>query len=81
MGLLKQQLAWISVGATGRNKTYPLVEEYFTRKALKECGYVFDANEIDDVTAHAFFVIDVELKRLHNKKAQKVSQKPRLRGR
>jgi len=72
---LKQQLAWIYAGAAGRNESYPLVEEYFTKKALSEIGYQFQGSDLDDITAHAFFIIDVETKRLQNKKSQAGSKR------
>lgn len=51
------------------------MEEYFTKLSLAKLGYRFDGDSLDDVTASAFFIIDMELKKLDNKRAQKTGQR------
>jgi|LakMenE01Jun11ns_1017448.scaffolds.fasta_scaffold9044254_2 hypothetical protein len=53
------------------NETYPYLEAYMAHKSLKDLGFTFQGESLDDLSSEAFILIESEIKRLENDKVRR----------
>lgn len=61
-------------GASGRNRAAHLVEEFLTFRQLSQLGFQFDGENLSDIEAQAFLVIDAEIKRQEIQKQKRAKR-------
>ena len=59
----------------GRNDSLPLVQEYFTRKALAEIGYVTSTNELPAWKADCFAAIAMAVAEFQAEQIEKMNKR------
>lgn len=67
-------MAWVSAGASGRNKAAHLVEQFLTLKQLGSLGFQFDGENLSDLEAQAFLTIEAEIKRIELNKTKRAAR-------
>ena len=59
----------LGTGAT--NRMYPYLEAFMAHKTLKELGFVFKGESLDDLSAEAFILVESEIRKLETERMKR----------